>query len=127
MKIRSGFVSNSSSSSFIIRGIRISREEFEKHIDYMPELKKGGVFSWELEKKLQLNIHPDTNYFEHEPDDEVKDLIVGKSLDSLDDGIFKEICENPELDKELNKIFEQLGIHYNKLSTFIQYISNDNC
>ena len=96
MKIRNGFVSNSSSSSFVCIGIDISdeselRSKFIDEDNY--ELSEEG-------KKLLPN-HTEYNYYEGSG--QVIGWVLGSG--SSDDGSFE--CESVDLD-ELKKYADEL-------------------
>lgn len=129
MKIRNGFVSNSSSSSFIIRGMKISTDEaIEKLGISQEEIDNCEEDDYEISqlisKKLKgFQIEYDGNCF-YEMD--YTTLIVGESLGYLNDGEAIELKEyTPEENEALLKKFEKLGFT-GKLSTFVQMVSNDN-
>lgn len=65
MKIRNGFVSNSSSSSFIIRGMKLSKDEIIEKLNVSDEAKNMSEydFPYFLEKKFNFSVEPDGNYF----------------------------------------------------------------
>jgi len=119
MKYRIGFVSNSSSQSFIIRGTRIKKADLYKTM---------GVNTyddlWSAFRGISLRVEDTRDFFDGE---ETDDCVVGADLGGLDDGI---ICEIPatyddtSLIAELNKI--GVKVTPDQLSTFVQFISNDN-
>jgi len=97
MKIRNGFVSNSSTSSFIIYGVKLSEKEIQKlitkhvgEIDFN-SLKKEGVndgegFSYETYTKelKELGVDIENPICYEEPEEtEFYGIYVGKSLGSM--------------------------------------------
>lgn len=77
MKIRNGFVSNSSSSSFVILKRYLSEEQINKTFNYYKVIKK------------YLKKHPDSNKFEYFDNywviKDFEDFIFGEtSMDNLD-------------------------------------------
>jgi len=130
MKVRQGFVSNSSSSSFIIRGAEISMEEVAKSLEITCEDKREMYD--EIDSKLWKKIKGHKLVFERNADffsDEIGDsLIIGESLGHIEDGeVFKVPSGSTEKDKEIiNKIKQALDVGVKELSTYFQYISNDN-
>lgn len=131
MKIREGFVSNSSSSSFILRGIKLKSEDIIKTLKITPEEledvdqdEEYEVFEFLSERLEDFDIEVDGNYFGGK---DYSTLIVGKSIGSLDDGEVEELTElTEEENKALVDKFEALGFTDINLKTYIQMVSNDN-
>jgi len=102
MKIRSGFVSNSSSSSFVCVGVDISDQ---------PELKKRFVDedNYELSESGEKSLPENTEYFYYEGCGEVIGWQLGSG--SSDDGSFE--CQDVdfgELKKYADKLEQITGI-----------------
>lgn len=118
MKIRNGYVSNSSSSSFIINGAKITNEEAENI---------NNKFSWRDLYDMNISIEQNRKYFSNEEPD---GYIIGVSDQGLDDGDVLELKPLSEERKQeiVNKITECLNIQIDieNMKTYIQYISNDN-
>lgn len=133
MKTRNGFVSNSSSSSFIIRGIKITKDDL-KNILSIEEDEDGYMKTWDKQRELSqksnefdVNIESTRDYFDGEETDE---FVIGDRYTSLEDGCVTEI-ETYEKDEELISFLSELGFGTveelkEKLKTYAQYISNDN-
>ena len=124
MKFRVGFVSNSSSSSFILRGIRISEAELEslwnlKTID--ANGKEVVLDSWIKARDFGLDIESTRDYFDGE---ETGEVVVGVDFGGLEDGMVVEL-DQPD-DEVVKQLLAKSGIIAEKLSTFAQYVSNDN-
>lgn len=84
MKIRNGFVSNSSSSSFVVVGIALDASETEKYVESQnPNWKIYQSDCWpgkELEYyDIQEYIENQCRLATYMPEDEIKDLYVGVS------------------------------------------------
>lgn len=129
MKIRSGFVSNSSSSSFIMVGIEIS--DIDLTIDEMKSMMESANFDWrtasakskwykieEIEKDKELMYEFFLNEFTYNflskdnfvlrsgVEDGVNGTVVGKELASTGDGdYFDEINLLPS---DINKIGQEV-------------------
>lgn len=100
MKIRSGFVSNSSSSSFVCVGVDISDQ---------PELKKRFVEDYELSESGEKSLPENTEYFYYEGCGEIIGWQLGSG--SSDDGSFE--CQDVdfgELKKYADKLEQITGI-----------------
>ncbi len=86
MKIRLGFVSNSSTTSFLIYGIELTSEELEKLTEDLPEL---------LEKEYSYD----------------EDGYLGRSWDTVkDDETGKQFKESVE--KEVKKLFPNKKLEF---------------
>lgn len=126
MKIRNGFVSNSSSSSFVIRGMKLSKDEIIEKLNISDEAQ--GVdqydFQYLISKKIKdFEVEPDGNYFGGK---DYNNFVIGKSIGYLEDGEVVELPDRTEDDDKLIKEkLENLGFS-GKLSTFVQMVSNDN-
>lgn len=130
MKIRAGFVSNSSSSSFILRGMKLTTDEIvktlnisEEELQDIDQEEEYEMYEF-LESKLKdFDIHCDGNYFGEQ---DYTTLVVGESIGSLEDGDVTELPDRTkEDDEKLLAKFEALGFT-GKLKTYIQMVSNDN-
>lgn len=121
MKIRNGFVSNSSSSSFVLRGITMKVDELAKILKIGPETKDS---EWEIMKKIKkpLVAFSNRDFFDGP---ETGEMVVGEVFCCLEDGVVEQL---PEPDDNLikHKLMKQLGIEPKKLYTYAQFISNDN-
>lgn len=120
MKIRNGFVSNSSSSSFIAKGFVLDREEYKK---YEEEIAKAFNITWETEgfddyeiydnRKEALN-NSELFIAENIEDGAPKDkVIIGETIEDLgeDDYYFHNHTLDCEPSEILNKIKSIIGEH----------------
>lgn len=74
----------------------------------------------------ELELKPMRNFFDFES--QFKEVILGfESGKTLSDGEITEINFEDDIDWEVKKELEKLGIRNPKLSTFVQWVSNDNC
>ena len=124
MKIRQGFVSNSSSSSFVVRGTKVSKKEMMKIFDIeqnddldsreLTEVIWGAFHNSEFKKALSI-MEAEDNY-----DNVGDDLIIGKNILYLEEGIAEKI---PEInDTPIKEKIEELLNREVKLETYVQFI-----
>jgi len=143
MKIRTGFVSNSSSSSFVIRGVELGTKELAKLLnethpeawnkvcgEVLPDSEDVGdlaeaiqSYAWQVRKGDELACQGTKFFFSRGAVDE--SFVIGISLGNLDDGQVTQLPE-PDDDKVRKVIKRHTGLEPEKLSTFAQFISNDN-
>jgi len=127
MKVRNGFVSNSSSSSFIINGVKLSNEEYGKKFynDYSDEEQDDSKLTGTELNDIGLTTEADRFY---SSSDEPNGFVVGVDAGGLEDGVVEEF-ELTEDDKQvvvdrLMKVGIEIKIE--DVKTYIQFISNDN-
>ena len=127
MKSRECFVSNSSSSSFIIRGLVVNEDKLASLLGIPPEEKRSYGYNFGMalkEKNCGLEVHGNSNFFGGDPTGEV---ILGIDLPEPQDGQVVEIKDDSENDQKLKEGLAKLGLKdYGSFSTFFQYVSNDN-
>jgi len=123
MKIRNSFVSNSSSSSFVIRGGLFTTADLLATGVPVPDEDDAYAIKNFLKDTFNVLFSVETTryYFGGDPTHE---FIIGKETTSLDDGV---VMELPETDDDaIMKDFKKTGLPIEKLKTFVQFVSNDN-
>jgi hypothetical protein len=130
MKIRSGFVSNSSSSSFVLYGYLLPGKELAEFLgqewddgddwySLNDSLKDGGY------KVGNVRVEPARCFFDRS--DHSNDVIIGYKVADLNDGVPEDI----DIEDVIKKYRLKIQREYGKLTDevpklWVQYISNDN-
>lgn len=126
MKIRIGFVSNSSSQAFVVRGIKTKLGILKQLLEVPDDCADP---EWEIYKKIEKPLEAHSAEFFFTTDCSYKynpnrEMIVGAPLGNLEDGVVTKIAE-PD-DEEIRRLLEEVGLEPVNIGTYIQYISNDN-
>jgi hypothetical protein len=120
MKVRDGYVSNSSSSSYII-GIAVIKPEFEKEVI---EFAKNDVFLFDIEEGKGESTYVesfDCNYVSMFVETGKKALVF-KGLGDVDENEDGEIISEPELEdfaQEIQDIFGKNREYFDKIDYII--------
>lgn len=133
MKVRNGFVSNSSSQSFVVWGIKVPVDAFFKLFPLGENEKKDNALDdieFYLKKKLGkipegFGCHTDRYYFGG-TNEEIENIFVGLEEGELCDGAFVEIkCADKQ---EISNKLVDMGFEANEdnISLFVKMVSNDN-
>jgi hypothetical protein len=110
MKVRDGYVSNSSSSSYII-GIAVIKPEFEKEAI---EIAKKNVWLYDIEVGKDENIYVesfDCNYVSMFLESNKKALVF-KGFGDVEENEDGEIISEPELEDFAQEIQDIFGKNY---------------
>ena len=103
MKIRINFVSNSSSTSFVIRGIRIPiniavsvfkadiAKLLEEDSSYNIQDEYGKLYEAISEYREDVSVECTRNYFETDSSKKDTDVIIGINILDANDGVVEEI------------------------------------
>lgn len=124
MKTRSGFVSNSSSQSFIIRGVEVDLQTVAEYLEI--NTSEEGLFDrvWDRLRGT-LEIATTRDYFANTNDsNDDYPAIIGVSLGEMGDGVVFQIPipDDTKIRKQIEEAIGEVG----ELNTYVQYVSNDN-